>query len=200
MNGELAMKSRLLWIALLGAACATSGCDREKRHEKEKEEGGEKGALAVEKVERAVVSIYPTEGNQAKGTVRFMRLDGAMRVSVDVEGLEPKTEHAFHIHEFGDCTAPDGSSAGEHYNPGNAPHGLPSDPERHLGDLGNMTSDADGRAKFEKTVELPTEKGSIIGRSLIIHSESDKGTQPTGAAGDRIGCGVVGVTDGRKPS
>lgn len=189
-----------LSVVLLGAACVASGCDRPKDEAPSEEPAAKKGAAEPERFERAVAQIYPTKGNDAKGTVRFQRLDGELRVSIDVEGLEPSTEHGFHVHEFGDCTAPDAASAGDHYNPTNAPHGLPSESERHVGDFGNLKSDANGRAKLEKTIELPSEQGSIIGRALIIHARPDEGTQPTGNSGARIGCGVIGIVNGRKPS
>ena len=101
-----------------------------------------------------------------------------------------------HIHEFGDCSAADATSAGGHFNPGKHPHAGPDMPMRHEGDLGNLTADAAGKAHYErvdKDLKL-TGDDSIIGRSVIVHEKvDDLKTQPTGNAGARVACGVVGV-------
>ena len=67
----------------------------------------------------AVAVLHPTKGNQATGIIHFQPVsDGKVRVTATVENLAPNSVHAIHIHEFGDCTAPDATSAGGHYNPG----------------------------------------------------------------------------------
>lgn len=146
-------------------------------------------------VERAVCVLHPTEGNDVTGTVKFTRTETGVRIVADVSGLS-EGKHGFHIHELGDCTAPDGTSAGGHYNPTGEKHGGPDDAERHVGDLGNIMADADGNAGYERVdnvIELNGEH-SIIGRAVIIHAgEDDLESQPTGAAGARLACGVIGI-------
>ena len=75
-----------------------------------------------------------------QGTVSFIQEGSGVRVIADLSGLTPG-KHGIHIHEFGDCTAADGSSLGTHYNPGNSMHAGPEDIERHLGDLGYIEAD-----------------------------------------------------------
>src|SRR5690606_37826534 len=94
--------------------------------------------------------LTSTKGHMARGTVTFTPADGGMRVVASLQALEPGT-HGLHIHEIGDCSAPDASSAGDHFNPDGSPHGAPKDPpsRRHAGDLGNITAGDDGSARKE---------------------------------------------------
>src|SRR5690349_458599 len=89
---------------------------------------------------QAVAQLSPTQGNSVSGTVAFAQATGGVKVTVDLQGLAPG-KHGFHIHDKGDCSAPDGSSAGDHYNPHGAQHGAPDSGERHAGDFGNVDAD-----------------------------------------------------------
>lgn len=149
-------------------------------------------------VEVFTTTIVPTEGNSAQGVVNFRRTGDGIAVSANIEGLEANAQHGFHIHQYGDCTAPDGSSAGGHFNPTGERHGSRHDEERHAGDLGNLESNADGIATLEYIDERLTMDGanSILGRGMVVHAQADDyETQPTGDAGGRIGCGVIGVAE-----
>ena len=148
-------------------------------------------------VEEAVCILHPTEGNSVSGTVHFAKTDSGIYIEADVQGLEPG-KHGFHIHQYGDCTDPEGKSAGGHYNPENVEHGGPDDLVRHVGDLGNLEAGEEGMAKYERTdtVIRLNGKHSIIGRAVIVHAgEDDLESQPTGAAGGRLACGVIGIAE-----
>jgi Cu-Zn family superoxide dismutase len=170
-----------LAIGLLAGAISVAGCKR-------KESEG-----SQEPVTRAVAMLDPTEGNDTRGTIHFEQTANGVKVTVEVTGLAPNTSHGFHIHEKGDCSAPDASSAGGHYAPNGNPHGLPPDPKRHAGDMGNITSDANGKATMEATFDNFSLSGDspVLGRAVIVHQNKDQGTQPTGDAGGRIACGVI---------
>jgi superoxide dismutase, Cu-Zn family len=148
-------------------------------------------------VTRAVAVLGPTAGNQARGVVTFTEDGDRVKVVADVEGLTPGADHGFHIHELGDCSAPDAASAGGHFNPTGHPHAGPMAMVRHGGDLGNLKADAAGKAHLELTIDGVTVHDGptcILGRGLIVHlREDDLKTQPTGNAGPRIACGVIGV-------
>jgi len=148
---------------------------------------------AVVRAEKAVCVMQGTKGSQVAGTVTFTKVEGGVRVVADVTNLTPG-EHGFHIHEKGDCSAPDASSAGGHFNPTGHKHGGPDAEERHAGDLGNLTADASGKAHYDrvdKELQL-TGPNTIIGRSVIVHEKvDDLKTQPTGNAGARVACGVI---------
>jgi len=146
-------------------------------------------------IERAVAVLQPTEGNSVRGTVMFTKVEDGILVVADVEGLSPGN-HGFHIHEYGDLTAPDGTSAGGHFNPEGMPHGGPDAAERHVGDLGNIVADTDGKAHYERTDTKLAFSGahSIIGLAVVVHAgEDDLTSQPTGSAGARVACGVIGI-------
>ena len=71
----------------------------------------------------AVAVLHATEGNTAHGVVRFMdHGEGKVHVTATLSGLKPGAKHGFHIHQFGDCTSPDGKSAGGHYDPAGVGH------------------------------------------------------------------------------
>lgn len=145
----------------------------------------------------AVAVAHPTKGSHVHGVIRFTDVAGGVRVTAEFEGLKPSTKHAFHIHEFGDCTSGDGKSAGGHYNPEGHPHAGPDAAMRHAGDLGNLETDANGVARYERVISGVTVAGEhnpVLGRSVVVHaSEDDLASQPAGNAGDRIACGVIGV-------
>jgi superoxide dismutase, Cu-Zn family len=158
--------------------------------------GAPAGAADKEGIEKGIAVLHPTQSNSAQGTVTFTPGDDGMVVRVELTGLDPGGTHGFHIHEFGDCSAPDATSAGGHYDPTDMPHGGPQDAERHVGDLGNLTADESGRVskEFVDPVISLDAPHSIIGRSAVVHAgKDDFTTQPTGDSGDRIACGVVGI-------
>jgi Cu-Zn family superoxide dismutase len=147
---------------------------------------------------KAVAVLQPTKDSKVAGSVSFAKAEGGVRVSAHVTGLTPG-KHGFHIHEFGDCSAPDAASAGGHFNPSGSPHAAPSDAARHTGDMGNLEANAEGAAELEYVDAKAAFEGdnSILGRGVIVHaSPDDLKTQPTGAAGARLACGVIGATKG----
>ena len=89
----------------------------------------------------AETMLSPTKGNTAAGTVVFSEAGNKLRVVAEITGLSPGP-HGFHIHEKGDCSAPDGTSAGGHYNPTGKPHGNPEHAEHHAGDMPQLVADA----------------------------------------------------------
>ena len=148
-------------------------------------------------VKKAVALVEPTRDSTVHGTVTFERTDTGVRVVADLSGLPPGSTHGFHIHEFGDCTGPDATTAGDHFAPEGHPHGSPWAPPRHAGDLGNVTADGSGRAHLDLTVDnftVSSGRSMILGRSVIVHAQPDDfTTQPSGAAGPRLACGVIGA-------
>jgi len=140
----------------------------------------------------AVVHLQATDGNTVTGTVTFSTADGGVRVVAEVENLSPG-DHGFHVHQTGDCSAPDGTSAGGHYNPVSQDHGARAADVRHVGDLGNLSAGDDGRARvdFVDTGIALSGEHSIIGRAVIVHAAADDYSQPTGNAGARLACGVI---------
>jgi Cu-Zn family superoxide dismutase len=144
----------------------------------------------------AAAQMVGTKGHETvKGTVSFEEKDGKVVATAAISGLTPG-DHGFHIHEKGDCSAPDGASAGGHFNPSGHKHGSPDMAEHHEGDLGNLTADAGGNASKTITLtDVTIGDGSakdVVGKGFIIHDKADDfTTQPTGNAGARVACGVI---------
>jgi len=137
------------------------------------------------------------------GTVKFEQASesASTTISWDITGYDANAERGMHVHQFGDntngCT-----SAGPHFNPFSKTHGAPSDEERHVGDLGNFTTDGQGNAKGSVTDSQIKLIGpySVIGRTVVVHAGTDdlgqgghQDSKTTGNAGGRPACGVIGI-------
>lgn len=115
-----------------------------------------------------------------------------------IGGLQPMQTAAFHVHERGDCSAVDASSAGPHFNPTAQPHGRNSAGPHHAGDMDNLRTDAQGRVNVDVRLPAVTLGGGaatdIAGRALVVHANADDyRSQPAGNAGARIACGLIRV-------
>ncbi|HWT71194.1 MAG TPA: superoxide dismutase family protein [Oxalicibacterium sp.] len=147
----------------------------------------------------AVATLQPTQGNATHGTVSFVQKGLKVVVDARFSNLAPGA-HGIHIHERGDCSSPDGQSAGGHFNPSGKLHGGPMTPAHHAGDLGNIIAQADGTATLQVTVPSTqislndTAVNSIVGKSVIVHADPDDfASQPSGNSGKRLACGVISL-------
>ncbi len=143
----------------------------------------------------ALATIGPRSGSTVQGKAAFSQLGGKVTLTMEIRNLAPGA-HAVLLHENGDCSAPDASSAGGHWNPTHTDHGKWDTPPFHMGDIGNVGVGEDGRASVElTTAEWTVGDGSIrdvVGRSIVVHEKADDfKTQPTGGAGGRVACGVI---------
>lgn len=147
------------------------------------------------------IAFFDTK--KVKGTVRFTEdlANGCVIIDIDISGLRKNAEHGFHVHEYGDMS--EGcSSMCNHFNPYGRNHGGPDYYDRHVGDLGNLSTDKNGVAKYrtsDKMIKLRGYKSNIIGRGLIIHADEDdlglgkhSDSLTTGHSGSRIACSVIG--------
>src|SRR5438270_6626176 len=146
----------------------------------------------AQQVTKATAALGPKSGSQVTGTVTFTKSGDEVQVVADVQNLKPG-KHGFHIHEKGDCSAPDAMSAGGHFDPMHGHHGGPHTAERHVGDFGNIEADASGKGHLDWKGKLKFSGAkSIIGKSVIVHEkEDDLKTDPSGNSGARIACGVI---------
>jgi len=140
------------------------------------------------------VSLEAKSASKLSGKAVLTETEGGVHIVLTVEGIDPG-DHGAHIHEKGDCSSPDGESAGGHFNPEKHDHGMPGAAKRHLGDLGNITIGKDGKGTLDITAPGANLKdgdaSSFVGRAIIVHAKKDDGGQPTGNAGGRVGCGVI---------
>src|SRR6266513_1873018 len=143
-------------------------------------------------VTKAPATLEPKSGSQVAGTITFTKNGDVVRVGANGQNLKPG-KHGIHIHEKGDCSAPDAMSAGAHFNPTHQQHDGPTGTERHAGDFGNIEADASGKGhlKWQGKLDL-SGPNSIIGKSVIVHEkEDDLKTDPAGHTGARLACGVI---------
>jgi Cu-Zn family superoxide dismutase len=153
---------------------------------------------------KAIAAIAVFDGRKIKGTVQFMEEENGRRVRIDVDliGLKKNHRHGFHIHESGDITQGCESMCA-HFNPYGKKHGDINSRERHVGDLGNLETDAHGHVKctfIDSMIRLRGYRANILGRGLIIHADEDDGGHGdnaasliNGNAGKRIACAVIGL-------
>ena len=195
------------WMALAaGLAIVVVGFEFQKAQSQVRSaKAAERAAVAaaahapeMAKVTMAIAVVQGLGDHKVKGKVTFTQKNDGVEIVAELTGLHPG-EHGFHVHEFGDCSMADGKCAGGHFNPTGMPHGGPDSEKRHVGDLGNIKADSTGKAMYKRLDTMIALSGpnSIIGRSVIVHAKPDDFTtqQPPGNAGDRIGCGTIGIAD-----
>src|SRR5690606_24831997 len=193
------MKNKLLLITLCCAAAAA--CSRQDAPRDPGEGPGAPAATTATGASEpasAVAQLESRSGSMATGQLELRAGDNGVSITGEVAGLTAGSEHAFHVHEVGDCSAPDASSAGGHFNPAGAPHGPPTvaPNERHLGDMPNVVADTNGASAVTASVRGATLRdggpNDLIGKALVVHEKRDDYmTQPSGDAGGRIACGVI---------
>lgn len=147
----------------------------------------------------AVVNLAPASGSLVSGKLMLMPMAGGVHVRGDVGGLAAGSSHGFHIHQQGDCSAADASSAGGHFNPGGSLHGKAESAVHHAGDIDNVVADASGVAHVNAHVMGVSLGGGaandIAGRAVVVHAAPDDyASQPAGNSGARVACGVITVT------
>ena len=148
---------------------------------------------------QAIANLASASGSLVSGRLTLVPMGDGVHITGEIGGLQANSSHGFHIHEKGDCSAADASSAGPHFNPFNAAHGKAGSGAHHAGDMNNLTANAEGVAKVDAHIEGVTLGGGAIndvaGRALIVHAAPDDyASQPAGNAGARVACGIIKVT------
>lgn len=188
-------------LVLLAAACSREKPEGAPRVPDNESPSLAQKATPAEPANEAVAQIAPTQGNTVTGSLALSPSPEGVRISGAIQGLKPDAEFGFHVHEKGDCSAPDGSSAGGHFNPAQAQHGNPSSGAHHAGDMVNIKSNAEGVAQVDTTAAGTTLHGDpttdLMGKAIVVHeSPDDYTTQPSGNSGKRIACGVISAGSG----
>lgn len=152
-------------------------------------------APAVSTASGATIALAPASGSLVSGKLSAAPFAGGVRISGEIGGLTRNSTHAIHIHERGDCSAVDATSAGGHFNPAQQAHGRAGGGPHHGGDMDNIVADGNGVAHVDVRalgVTLGGGATDIGGRAIIVHAAPDDyATQPTGNAGARLACGVI---------
>lgn len=145
---------------------------------------------------QGTANLASASGSMVSGKIMLMPMGGGVHMTGTVGGLAPNGVHGFHVHEKGDCSAADASSAGGHFAPSNHPHGKRDSGPHHAGDMDNITANAEGVASINKHLNGLTLGGGatndIDGLAIVVHAKPDDYTsQPAGDAGARLACGVI---------
>lgn len=150
-----------------------------------------------EEVKKVQVELQPKSDSNLSGNVVFTEENGEVSMTAIISGLA-EGKHAIHLHENGDCSAADGKSAGGHWNPTGEDHGKwGSNDGYHKGDIGNFEVDSNGNGTITMTTDewcigCGDKNKDILGKAVIVHDGvDDYKSQPSGAAGTRVGCGVI---------
>ena len=148
--------------------------------------------------QQADAVLASASGSRVSGRLSLVPMGDGVHMSGEVGGLKPGDTRGFHIHEKGDCSAADASTAGGHFNPAAQAHGRSGHGAHHAGDTDNIVANAKGVARIDAHVTGVTLGGGagndIAGRAVIVHAAADDyTTQPTGNAGARVACGVIKV-------
>ncbi len=145
-------------------------------------------------VSKLVAVLHPINGSEVSGVAYFEQTESGVKVWAEVTGLTGE-KHGFHIHELGNCTSDDGTSTGGHFNPMGMEHGAPESLHRHMGAMGNLVVNEEGIGVRDYTDQVIVLE-QIIGRGVIVHGgEDDLVSQPSGASGPRVACGVIGIAE-----
>jgi Cu-Zn family superoxide dismutase len=179
------MKTLPRLVALAAAVAGLSACHQVPV---------QSGAVASTRLAAATAVPQPDATHPVQGTLQFAQAGNTVSVSGTITGLKPNAAHAFHVHEKGDCSAPDFSSAGSHFNPTGEPHGAHDAARHHLGDMPQLMADGSGAAQVSFTSASLALDGphGIVGKAVVVHRDPDDvNAQPVGNAGPRLACGVI---------
>ena len=153
-------------------------------------------ADAAPQINRVIVELESTRGQRASGSLSLSPDNQGLHIQGTIRGLKANSEHGFHVHENGDCSAPDASSAGGHFNPAGAEHGRHGQGTHHAGDMPNLVANGQGEAEVDVHLAGLTlgdgGANDVLERAVIVHADPDDyASQPAGNAGARIACGVI---------
>ncbi|MFT3761552.1 MAG: superoxide dismutase family protein [Pseudoxanthomonas sp.] len=178
--------------AVLLAACSTSA-PRDDRAAP-----AAAAPAAVSTASEATVNLASASASLVSGKLTLMPMGDGVHIMGTIGGLAPGSIHGFHVHETGDCSAVDASSAGGHFNPTGSAHGRAGSTPHHAGDIDNIVAGDDGVAQVNVHLMGVTLGGGaandIAGKAFIVHAAPDDyASQPAGNAGARVACGVIQV-------
>ncbi|MDP4675103.1 MAG: superoxide dismutase family protein [Flavobacteriaceae bacterium] len=186
------MKTKLPYLAAGLLILGIVGCKQSQSQAPSTSENQEVETTAIS------FAMEPKSDSNVQGTSTFTADGETVVMNIELSGLTPGI-HAVHLHETADCSAPDGTSTGGHWNPTFENHGAWGDAAGfHRGDIGNLTADESGNARltFETNlwcIDCEDPIKNIIGKAVIVHQGTDDlVTQPTGNAGARVSCtGII---------
>ena len=190
---------KILYTLLCTCLILATSCKKKEKESTPETEVQEEttNAAAETSAKKAKAVIQGKSGTETSGSVTFKEENGMVEMTALLSNISKSGKHAIHIHAKGDCSSDDGKSAGGHWNPTDHDHGEWGEGSFHIGDIGNLEIDEKGNGIISKKTDLwcigcGDPNKDIIGKAIIIHAGADDMTsQPSGAAGARIGCAEI---------
>ncbi|GGB63139.1 superoxide dismutase family protein [Blastomonas aquatica] len=177
--------------SLLAGALALTACGETAETPAADTAAATDAAVVPAMPQMATAQLKTADGKDV-GMVTATARDRDIAISVNATGMTAG-DHGIHVHTTGKCDGPAFETAGAHWNPAGAKHGLSNPQGQHHGDMPNLTIAGDGTGRIEYTIEGTSiaEMLDADGAALVIHAEADdQMTDPSGNSGDRIACGV----------
>ncbi|ALX49962.1 superoxide dismutase family protein [Lentibacillus amyloliquefaciens] len=193
------MKRWILLLMLLMVIFVLAACGSGANNDSDQQNNTDETSSQQDEDSGEPVTVDLMNGDdESVGTAELEQASNGVNIMLEGTNI-PKGTHGFHIHENGQCEAPDFKSAGGHFNPGDTDHGFDTSKGPHAGDLPNITVGEDGSIKMSYLAENVTledgQDNSLLGNggtALVIHEGKDDGeSQPSGDAGDRFACGTI---------
>lgn len=183
-------------LLVLAVACTLAACTTTGEKAAPPMSSPAPASPATSTASSATVNLASASGSLVSGTLSMVPMGNGVHITGEIGGLGAGQTHAIHVHEKGDCSAVDASSAGGHFNPTGSAHGRAGTPVHHAGDMDNLTANAEGVADVDIHLSGVALGGGaandIAGRAVIVHAAPDDYTsQPSGNAGARVACGVI---------
>lgn len=183
-------------LLAVAAACALAACSTTGEKAAPPMSSPTPASQGTSTASSATVNLASASGSLVSGKLSMAPMGDGVHITGQIGGLGAGQTHAIHVHEKGDCSAADASSAGGHFNPTGSAHGRAGTPTHHAGDMDNIVANAEGVADINIHLSGVTLGGGaandIAGRAVIVHAAPDDYTsQPSGNAGARVACGVI---------
>ena len=183
-------------LLAIAAACALAACSTTGEKAPPPMSSPTPATPVTSAAESATVNLASASGSLVSGKLSIVPMGDGVHITGEIGGLGGDKSHAIHVHEKGDCSAADASSAGGHFNPTGSAHGRAGTATHHAGDMDNILANAQGVAAIDIHLAGVTLGGGaandIAGRAVIVHAAPDDyQSQPAGNAGARVACGVI---------
>jgi Cu-Zn family superoxide dismutase len=152
----------------------------------------ERAYMAADSAPATAQALLKTADGKDAGSVTATQEEGGIRLAIKATGMSAG-EHGIHVHMTGKCEGPKFESAGGHWNPMGAKHGLNNPQGQHSGDMPNLVVASDGSGRMDYLLDEAQldQMLDADGAALVIHAKADdQKTDPSGDSGDRLACGV----------
>ncbi|PXW74474.1 Cu-Zn family superoxide dismutase [Blastomonas natatoria] len=178
-------------VSALACSLALAACGNETPEPAPQEEA-DRAYMSAETAPAMATAMLKTADGADAGMVTATQGDDGIKLTISASGMSAG-EHGIHVHTTGKCEGPSFESAGGHWNPMGAKHGLSNPQGQHHGDMPNLVVASDGSGKMD-TVLSEAQLDEMLdadGAALVVHAKADDQiTDPSGDSGDRVACGV----------